>query len=262
MHSGIACTLDLGHNTNQMNIIKIKTALPFAAAVILLSFACSLIFARGAAAQSGTPTSAQIAATIQAKCGSSPPALSQHMKEKHGKEEAYKTLSDACFGSGVYKEGHTHKAQRAKRLYDICYNYEQYLREDASYKSKGSIDGGDCDKIVKNTELLALTSNLKDYPKGTLGHNKDPALECGVDKDKCDLMKKYVNPVINLLSILVGLAVTIGLISAGLSYSAAGDDSQKVSIAKNRIRSAIIALLAFLFLYAAIQWMLPKGVLD
>lgn len=90
---------------------------------------------------------------------------------------------------------------------------------------------------------------------------RDPALECSAGQDNCDLYKKYINPIIWFLSAAVGLAVTIGIISGGLRYAAAGDDPQKVSAAKQQIRSAIIALLAFLFLFAALQWLIPGGVL-
>ncbi|HEU5121661.1 MAG TPA: hypothetical protein VFT59_02355 [Candidatus Saccharimonadales bacterium] len=91
----------------------------------------------------------------------------------------------------------------------------------------------------------------------------DPALECAPGGDKqgqCDLFQKYVNPIIWFLSAAVGLAVTIGIISGGIRYSASGGDPSQAAAAKKQIRNAIIALIAYLFLLAALNWLIPGGV--
>jgi hypothetical protein len=126
------------------------------------------------------------------------------------------------------------------------------------YNHKGTVDGGQCDKIKSDSDLKTLANKAGTYPEPSIGSTQDPALDCGVHKDKCDLMAKYVNPMIGFLAVFVGLAVTIGIVSGGIRYASAGDDPQKVSAAKMQIRSAIIALIAFIFLYAAIQWILPS----
>lgn len=87
---------------------------------------------------------------------------------------------------------------------------------------------------------------------------KDPALKCVEGDRNCDLIKKYVNPIIGFLSAFVGVAVTIGIITGGIRYASAGDDPQKISAAKKHISIAIISLLAFLVLYAALQWLVPQ----
>ena len=89
----------------------------------------------------------------------------------------------------------------------------------------------------------------------------DPAATSGncANASKCDLVSKYVNPLINFLAALVGLAVTIAIIYGGIEYASAGGDSQKISIAKNRIRNAIIALITFFFLYALLNFLIPGG---
>lgn len=86
---------------------------------------------------------------------------------------------------------------------------------------------------------------------------KDPALNCIENREKCDLMRKYVNPIIGFLTALVGIAVTIGLISGGIRYASAGNDPQKTGAAKKQITSAILALLALLILYVLIRWLAP-----
>ena len=78
---------------------------------------------------------------------------------------------------------------------------------------------------------------------------------------KCDLISKYVNPAINLLSALAGVAITISIIVAGIRYSSASGDPQKSAAAKHRIASTVIALIAFILLYAALNFLIPGGLI-
>lgn len=89
----------------------------------------------------------------------------------------------------------------------------------------------------------------------------DPALNCSPDDSDpdCDLVAKYINPMISFLSIFAGIAVTIGIIYGAIEYSSAGSDPGKVQKAKSHIRGAIIALLAFLLLWALLRWLQPGG---
>jgi hypothetical protein len=86
----------------------------------------------------------------------------------------------------------------------------------------------------------------------------DPALDCTANADKCDLVKKYINPIIAFLSALVGVAVTIGLITGGIRYASAGDDPQKVNEAKKFISTSLMALFVFFILYAGLRWLMPS----
>jgi len=74
------------------------------------------------------------------------------------------------------------------------------------------------------------------------------------------LIAKYINPLITLLSALVGLVVTISIVIGGIQYSSSAGDPQAATAAKNRIRNAIIALVAFIFLYAFLQFLVPGGI--
>jgi hypothetical protein len=78
--------------------------------------------------------------------------------------------------------------------------------------------------------------------------------------DCSGLIKNYVNPLIKLLSGLVGVIVTVSIIVGGIQYSSAGGDPGKVSAAKKRIYNSIIALLAYLFMFAFLNWLLPGGI--
>jgi cobalamin synthase len=70
----------------------------------------------------------------------------------------------------------------------------------------------------------------------------------------------YLQPAIAFLSAIAGVAVVISIVLGGIQYSSAGGDPGKVAAARQRISKAIIALLAFLFLYAFLNWLLPGGI--
>lgn len=82
----------------------------------------------------------------------------------------------------------------------------------------------------------------------------------GQNLQNCDLISKYINPLINLFSALVGVIIVIALIMAGIQYSMSAGDPSKASAAKAHIRNAIIALVAFFLLYALINFLVPGGV--
>ncbi|MFZ1323857.1 MAG: hypothetical protein WAQ57_01710 [Candidatus Saccharimonadales bacterium] len=71
----------------------------------------------------------------------------------------------------------------------------------------------------------------------------------------------YLVLFINVLSGLVGVVVVGSIIYAGIQYSTAGSDPQKVSAAKDRIRNALIALAFFIFMYSFLNYLVPGGVL-
>lgn len=89
----------------------------------------------------------------------------------------------------------------------------------------------------------------------------DPAATSGncSNLSKCDLISKYINPVISFLAALVGVAVVISIVIGGIQYGSSAGDPQKVSAAKNRIRNAVIALVTFIFLYAMLNFLIPGG---
>jgi hypothetical protein len=78
---------------------------------------------------------------------------------------------------------------------------------------------------------------------------------------KCDLVTKYINPFINFLAALVGVAVTISIVVGGIQYASSAGDPQAAAAAKARIRNAIIALITFIFLYALLNFLIPGGLL-
>ncbi len=71
---------------------------------------------------------------------------------------------------------------------------------------------------------------------------------------------KDINMVVNFLSIGVGVIVIGMLILGGIQYSLAGDKPEAVNAAKQRIINALIALFAYMFIFAFVLWLVPGGV--
>lgn len=79
--------------------------------------------------------------------------------------------------------------------------------------------------------------------------------------NNCVLFQKYIIPLINFLSIGVGVIIIIMVIIGGLQYTTAGGDANKVAEARKKIFNAALSFLAFIFLYAFLQWIVPGGIL-
>jgi hypothetical protein len=86
----------------------------------------------------------------------------------------------------------------------------------------------------------------------------DPALNC--TSNNCNLVQEYVVPTINLLSAAFGLIAVISLLLGAINYITSEGDPQKVSRAKVRIRNTIFAVVAFMFLYAFLNFLIPGGI--
>lgn len=73
------------------------------------------------------------------------------------------------------------------------------------------------------------------------------------------LVGKYGIPFLNFLGAIVGLIVTISIVIGGIQYAGSAGDPNIVAEARKRIRNAVLALAAFLFLYGFLQWLVPGG---
>lgn len=91
---------------------------------------------------------------------------------------------------------------------------------------------------------------------------KDPAVDqCKNGGPDCSgIINRFINPFITLISVLVGVMIVIGIVVAGIQYSASGGDPSKIAAAKKRIANALLALLAYMFLFAFLQWLVPGGI--
>lgn len=78
----------------------------------------------------------------------------------------------------------------------------------------------------------------------------------------CDLIAAYINPIINILSGLVGIVVVIGIITGAIQFSLSAGNPQKAAKAKQRMINSGVAIVAFAFLYAFLQWIVPGGIFN
>lgn len=81
-----------------------------------------------------------------------------------------------------------------------------------------------------------------------------------LNKDNCKIIK-YIVTLIQVLSAVFGVVVVIMIIVGGIQYSASGDDPQAVSAAKKKIMNALIAVAAYVFGMAFLNYIVPGGVI-
>ncbi len=76
------------------------------------------------------------------------------------------------------------------------------------------------------------------------------------------LLTKYINPLMAVLSALVGVVVAGAIIYGGIEFTSSGGDPQRAASGKKHITNALIGLAAYLFLYTFLQFILPGGLLN
>ena len=81
-------------------------------------------------------------------------------------------------------------------------------------------------------------------------------------QSSCDFIGNYIDPAINVLSACLGLVAVISLILGGINYTTSEGDPQKTARAKSRIFNTIFAVIAYLFLYTFLQFLVPGGIFN
>lgn len=76
------------------------------------------------------------------------------------------------------------------------------------------------------------------------------------------LFAKYINPLVEVLSALVSMAVVISIIYGGIQYVTSAGDPQRAEAGKKRIVESLVGLAAFMLLYAFLQFVMPGGVFN
>jgi hypothetical protein len=84
---------------------------------------------------------------------------------------------------------------------------------------------------------------------------------CAGASQRCNhFIDTYVNPFVYLLSALVGIVAVISIIMGGVQYASSADDPSAVSKAKTRIFNTVIGLVAYIFLFAFFEYLVPGGI--
>jgi hypothetical protein len=71
-----------------------------------------------------------------------------------------------------------------------------------------------------------------------------------------------IQNIVNFLSAGVGIIVTAVIVVGGIQYILAGGNATALTAARQRIMNGLIALFAFLFIYAFLQWIIPGGIFN
>ena len=128
------------------------------------------------------------------------------------------------------------------------------------------------------TKLTDCGTNYKPDPSGTycVANTIDPATcsllttaqqiashcpNAGIVTDtNSALIDKYLNPLIKLLTVLVGIAVTFGVIYGGIQYSMSAGDPQKAASGRKHVRDSVIALVAYALALSLLNFLIPGGI--
>lgn len=142
-----------------------------------------------------------------------------------------------------------------------CYDK---LNEEAWYACSQDPNPGTCAENYKNQDASSSKNNQPSDDPIT-NDERERLTNCDGTTNPQHCLEN--NPIyiwtlriINLLAAGVGVVVTIMIIVGGIQYASAGANPQMVQAAKKKIINAIIALIAFFFLYAFLQWLVPGGV--
>lgn len=114
-----------------------------------------------------------------------------------------------------------------------------------------------------NTNLPEQSESVE-APAPITNEDRERLVNCDGSSDPAKCLNG--NPIfanivyaINIISAGVGVIVTAMIVIGGIQYASAGGNPQKVAAAKTRITNAIIALVAYFFLFAFLQWLVPGG---
>ncbi len=76
--------------------------------------------------------------------------------------------------------------------------------------------------------------------------------------DGCNSPEDILKLIVNIMTVGVGVLAAIGLGISGVQYLTAGGNEEKTRKAKRRILEIVIGLLAYVLIYAFLQFILPN----
>lgn len=141
---------------------------------------------------------------------------------------------------------------------------------DKCYFSWGTVFGPtppvdiECTKAPEANADIVMPINDKagSPPKEEINIPSDEKRQECTTPEQClreNALINFLKVAINVLSALVGLVVTAMIVLGGIQYASAGGNPNATSAAKKRIFNAIFALIAYLFLFVILEWLLPGG---
>lgn len=118
-----------------------------------------------------------------------------------------------------------------------------------------SVIGG---SLVAPTPVAAQSSAPVNFQGECKPDPNNPASE--LSAQNCSIIA-YLVVFINTLSAIAGVVIVLMIVYSGILYAGAKDNPQVITRAKERIRDALIALVALIFMFSFLQWVVPGGVI-
>jgi len=139
-------------------------------------------------------------------------------------------------------------------FYKLSIINSSYNLTSSSYSTCTLNDGNCASCYTENSSDCLQSTNNQQTLSG--------ASQCKENGNNCNIFSDYLNPIINVLSGVIVLVAIASIIVAGIMYSSSGGDAQKAAKAKSRIINTLLALLAYIFLYSFLQFLIPGGLLN
>ena len=102
--------------------------------------------------------------------------------------------------------------------------------------------------------FCAIFLNQTSVSAASCGGVETSIIECG---DKESGIGAILKTVINVMSIGIGILAVIGITVVGIQYLTAGANEEQVRKSKRRLIEIVIGIIAYVLLYALLQWLIP-----
>lgn len=137
---------------------------------------------------------------------------------------------------------------------DLCVN------SGGVWNAAGTVDESTC-SCPSPTSFDPASDRCRAPTEGTQDDTPSGSVPAGTiaDEDSGRIVG-WIQAGINLLTALAGIAITGAVIVGGIQYSTSGGNPQAAGAAKKRITNAMLAMLALVFLYTFLQWLVPGGI--
>lgn len=135
------------------------------------------------------------------------------------------------------------------------------FNDNSKFNYTGSTCGLALTELITRQTMSHAGKVIVDAERDTVIHCGEHPGETATTCIQANPLVKTVNNVIDFVSAGIGVIVVIMVIIGGIQYVTAGNNPQAVTAAKKRISNALIALVAFMLLFAFMSWLLPGGFL-
>lgn len=147
---------------------------------------------------------------------------------------------------------------KTKPSVSVCNNYSGALKEDCN-QCLSDGNGAVCSCFPETKGGRPLTRHQLD---SCVGCNK-PTKDLNSQAQTClkeNVIVKDLNVFINVLAGLVGVVAVIMIITGGVQYSLARNNPQTIAAARGRIANALLAVVALMFIWAFLNYLIPGGI--